>query len=158
MPKIERVATTERFNALSNASRGLNENNDCAVKAVALLCAVPYEAAHAKLKELGRKQGSGTPYAAIRTAIEFFDYRIVQWTGSDIQDVITTYPGEGHRNLKHITTHHPRRFKKAWAPLKDRRLLLCVKKHVAAFVDGEVHDWSVNTSKQIWQILEVVKN
>ncbi len=161
MARIEFVSTAQSYKTVSRSSCELRETNDCAVKAVALLCDVPYAEVHAKMAQLGRIRGKGTPYNVIRQAIKSFGFEIKQWTYNDMWAVIATYPGGpdgGHRNLRSITTHHPRRFKAAWAPLKNKRLLLGVKKHVAAYTDGVVADWSVNTSKRVHLVWEVTKN
>jgi hypothetical protein len=156
MPRIKIVNTSPKFNNITADSRAEFEWNDCGVKAVALLCDVPYTVARAKLKELGRTDRKGTPYQAIYAAIDFFGYEIRKWTIAEHRAVIDSYPGH-HKMLHQITTHHPRRFKAVWAAHADKRLLLCVRKHVAAYVGGEVVDWSVNSSKRIWQIVEVTK-
>jgi len=156
MARIERMNLSSKFTQLTEDSRFLGETNDCGVKAVALACDVPYAEAYVKLKRLGRRDRKGTPWAMIRRAIEEFGFEIKTWTTWEQRQLIDTYPGV-HKNLHQITTHHPRRFPKAWAPLKEKRLLLGVHKHVAAFRDGEVIDWTVNSAKRVWMILEVTK-
>jgi len=156
MARIERVSVSPKFSNLVQDSRMVGEYNDCAVKAIALVCDVPYAAAHAALQKHGRTTRKGTAFRAIRMAIGDLGFWLKEWSSTDRRMLIETYPGV-HKNLRQITTHHPRRFPKAWAPLKDKRLLLYVPKHVAAFKDGEVHDWTVNTAKRVWMVWEVWK-
>lgn len=156
MARIERVNFSQQFNQMHEDSRFLGEWNDCGVKAVALVCGVPYAEAYFKLKRLGRRDRKGTPWAMIRQAINDFGFEIKVWSTFEKRALIESYPGV-HKNLQQITTHHPRRFPKAWAPLKEKRLLLGTHKHVACFKDGEVIDWTVNSAKRVWLVWEVTK-
>jgi hypothetical protein len=64
-------------------------------------------------------------------------------TFSPHHKIIAKYPGV-HKNLSNITTHHPRRFPQVWKGAPN--MLLSSSRHIAAFIDGEVHDWSVNNA------------
>ena len=44
---------------------GFSENNDCAVRALALTAEISYKEAHTKFKRLGRKNGRATKFSAI---------------------------------------------------------------------------------------------
>jgi hypothetical protein len=158
MARIARVSLSPKFQQMDETSyRLFNEFNDCGVKAVALVCNVSYGEAHAKLRELGRQSRKGTPWSMIRQAINFFGYEIKVWDFTDHRALINSYPGRAVY-LQQITTHHPRRYPKVWAEkMKGKRLLLGVHKHVAAYVDGELHDWTVNSVKRVWLVWEITK-
>jgi hypothetical protein len=68
--------------------------------------------------------------------------------------MIARYPGV-HKNLKSVTTHHPRRFKKVWADVEP--LLFDCNQHVAAFKDGTIHDWSINAAKRVRGVYRIVR-
>lgn len=129
------------------------EKNDCAVKAVAVVCNVAYDEAWTALNKLGRKTGKGTPREMTRKAIEDFGFKIEL---VDLESVKATYP-KPHSGLKNITTHHHERFPEAWGT--ERKLnntLLFSKGHVSAFKDGVLHDWSVGRKLHVWQMWHIV--
>ena len=66
-------------------------------------------------------------------------------------DIINLYPSP-HCKLKGVTTHHPDRFRKHWP---QGRYLLVTASHVAAVVDGEMHDWARNHSIRVTSIYDV---
>ena len=67
--------------------------------------------------------------------------------------MVASYPKKG---IAGITTHQPRRFPKQWARVADRKLLMYSRGHVSAFVEGEVKDWAINRSMQVYAVYEVV--
>ncbi len=141
----------EQYNALAMASREMRETNDCAVKAVATVCGVSYEVAHATLEKFGRKNGKGAHTYQIHDAVEFLGKST---RGVAIQYFIQKYP-KGHRDvLKNVTTHHMARFNNVWADGKT--YLVYTKGHVLAVVNGVNHDWTVGSSKQVVAIYEVI--
>jgi len=148
MPAIERINLHKKFDELHGKTAEFAEYNDCAVKAVALLANVSYEIAHATLKELGRPNRHGTYLSQTLAALvklgcpsmEFFSHR----------SIIKRYPGQGP-GLKNITTHHPRRYPMIWHNAPN--MLLKSQHHIAAFVNGEVIDWSVNRALRVTNII-----
>ena len=107
MPSIKKdlYAKTDRFNAIDAETAAFNENNDCAVKAVALVCDVTYADAHAKLKELGREDGEPTTREATEAALNAFGFKLIE---VDPAAYIADYPGV-HKGLRNVTSHHPDR-------------------------------------------------
>lgn len=156
MAKIKRVSWSPSFSDLMVAAASMGETNDCTVKAVALICDVPYAAAHAALQQRGRQSRKGTYYDEYLAVIRSFGFEIREWTYSEKRELIQSYPG-AHKNLRSITTHHPRRFRQAWAPHREKRLLFKCARHVAAFRNGELHDWTVNKAMRVLRIWEVTK-
>ena len=150
MPAIKNTRVrSEAFEALAAISNDIGENNDCAVKAVALLASVSYDEAHAALKKLGRIDGNGTKNALIREALKGF--------GCTVREVKTEYftskyPGI-HKTLKSVTTHHPARFAEAFP--KDSNFAFISTTHIAAVIEGKTCDWSEGRAlraKWIWKV------
>jgi len=142
MAKIKRVQFTEEFSKLNQDTQSNQETNDCSVKAVALVCGIPYEEARKALAKRGRAPGRGAYTTSILDTLEDLGKRV---SPVNKQEIIAKYPSP-HNTLQNITTHHPRRFPRAW-PMGT--YLLFVRRHVAAVVDGKLHDWTVNTSKHV---------
>ncbi len=149
MPAIKKVSFTQVFTQLNTESYRNHENNDCAVKAVAVVAGVSYEAAKAELAKRGRKDRKGAYTHDILFAVRFFGKTV---EAVDMRTVIARYPSPHRDVLKGVTTHHPRRFAKVWPKGK---FLLFITRHVAACVDGELHDWTVNSAKRVQYMYEV---
>lgn len=141
--KIEAKA----FNAIASQVKAINPNeaNFCSVASLAAACKVPVEAAYEAMKAQGRKDGQGASMMQIRAAARSLGFDMRPSDSAFLENKIAQYPGV-HKNLKGVTTHHPRRFAKAWAGVTG--IFYCVG-HVAAVVDGELADWTVNSSKRV---------
>lgn len=152
MARIKTVECSTRFEALKGDSKANSENKDCTVKALALVCGISYNKAHATLKRLGRKDGNGIPMRRVlNKALAEHGFKCSQVS---MRGMIAQYPG-CHKNLQSVTTHHPARFPKVW---KDgRNYLFFVSGHVAAVLDGRTHDWSEGRAKRCEDIYEITK-
>jgi hypothetical protein len=146
--RIKRVPTPERFAALSQDGRALGEKNDCCVVTLAAAGDIPYEQAHAMLKKRGRRNGRGANGRDVLAALRELGFAVER---VPVREMIDRYPGV-HRNLKNVTTHHPRRFPAAW---RGKSYVMMVRAHILAVVDGEVQDWTVNRAKQAQELYEV---
>lgn len=156
MARLTRTHEPKDFTHLSIDARIIGETNDCAVKAVAIVCGISYHEAHAELKKQGRKARCGTYRHQTRAAIEALGFKITEWTFMEMQQFIESrYPGN-HKGLKSITSHHPRRFPKAWANCHPNMLFFS-SSHVMAVKDGEVKDWAINNALRIQKIWEIEK-
>lgn len=150
MAMIKATPRTEQFNSLCNETVARNEKNDCSVKAVALVCGVSYDVAHAEMAKQGRKNGRGAQTTAIELACIALGKRIEP---INPKHKIAAYPGV-HKNLQNVTTHHPARFPDVW---KDGKTYLAyIRGHVLAIVDGQVHDWTLGRAKRVYRIREVL--
>jgi hypothetical protein len=152
MPRIKKIEHTPAYSNLRQVTSAHNERGDCAVKALSLLTGVPYDQMLRALNAAGRKPRSGTPWVAMERALGEFGFKLEKLEGWS-ERMIATYPGV-HKNLQSVTTHHPRRFKKAWAGTEN--LLLDCSRHVAAFVNGQVHDHTVNNSMRVRNVYRIV--
>lgn len=156
MPRISKTSWTPNFKALADVSVvAFSETNDCAVKAIALVCDVPYEIAHAVCKKLGRKDRDGTQNWITQRAIMALGFGFRQWSFQERHNMIRSYPG-AHKNLHSITSHHMRRFPAAWAGC-HRNMIMGNNWHIWAVKNGVCEDWSVNRSLRVDYIWEVDK-
>lgn len=157
MARIKHTARPATFQSLHTVALSVNEGHkDCAVKAVALACNVSYEVAHSHLKQCGRQDNKGTPTEIIWAACRALGYNVQRWSFAQNQTMIRSYPGV-HSRLQSITTHHPRRFRAAWAQHDHKTLMFLTPRHIACFKGGVVHDWSVNNALRVDGVFEVTK-
>lgn len=147
---MKKLNPTPEYQALVCAAQGVGETNDCAVKAVALVCGVPYGVAHKKLADLGRKTGHGTNTRLITTAIQELG-KMVNYVNQE--SITALYPGV-HARKRYITSYQPARFESVWKT-NHRTYLAFTKGHVFAIIAGTVHDWTANKSKRVTCLYEV---
>jgi hypothetical protein len=150
MARIEKTSAPLDYRTLTlNSEKAQYENNDCTVKAVALVCQVSYEVAHAELARLGRRPGKGCNASVWLLAIRNlgFELRCVH-----PHEIISRFPSS-HQKLKGLTSHHPRRFPKHW----DNSKVYVARSsgHAFAIIKGETQDWSINKVLRIRSIWEV---
>lgn len=155
MARKSRTTHPSEFTLLDTLAKAKGETNDCAVKAVALACDVPYDVAHAALREAGRQDKQGTFHWTTRKAIKKLGFKVREWTFKEKQAAIKKYPGV-HSKLAYITTHHPRRFPEAWEGCHPNMLWRSAR-HILSVKDGKVMDWSVNNSLRVVDIWEIEK-
>jgi hypothetical protein len=157
MARRQKVSHSRAFVEVSDQAKSIGERNDCSIRAITLVTGLPYETVLKEATRLGRKKGAGTPPWISKRTLENLGFNVVIWGNQDIMALINSYPSPHNRNCRFITTHHPRRFPKAWAALKEERLIMYNFSHMLAVVDGEVHDWSVNRVLRMKTIWTVVK-
>jgi hypothetical protein len=111
---------------------GTGERNDCTVRALAVAACVPYEAAHAIYKRLGRQDRRRLRHSAIKTP-----QAIRMATGNHDPVRLIERPGTIGRFIKENGR------KGHW--------ILAVAGHHLAVVDGQVYDWAnfVNKTRRI---------
>jgi len=136
--KSRNVGKKEYVEIKGDADR-LGEHNDCAVKAVALTCRVPYGVAHVTLKQLGRSNGRGTPIFMTEEAIEKLGYEMVELKRN-------RQPGGSRYTPKTIGER-----------LKRGYWLCRVRHHIFAVVNGMVLDWTDGRQHRIERIYRVTK-
>lgn len=151
MARIMKVAFTEKFDNLTKAQLSVRENDDCGVKAIAVVCDVSYAEAHIAMAKQGREKGKATSMAAIHEAIRSLGFKVERvWP----DEFISKYP-KAHQILKSVTTHHPRRFNKVW---KDgNNYLMYTDGHVSAIADGTMHDHAINKALRATHVYKVSK-
>lgn len=152
MAKPNKVQQSEEYIAMRSAANELNEDNDCSVKALALVCEITYQEAHALLAAEGRKSRNGTPFAYTRAALESIGFKAILINKNDI---ICQYPGIHSTALKGITSYHPARFPDVWK--NGKKYLMATRGHILAVIDGKTHDWSAGRALCCTVLYEIVK-
>ena len=153
MARVSKVAVDAKFHEIKSILKEEGDNNYCAILAIAAMTGVCPKAVRAAVEAAGRKRGCGTYQHQMIKACEALGFKMKAIGFQARRDIIAQYPGV-HKNLHHITTHHPRRFSKAWA--SQPNMLMLTATHAAAYLDGVVVDWSVNTSLRITELYTIV--
>jgi hypothetical protein len=149
MPAIKKTPPSEVYQELVKISDILSENSDCSVVALSVLTGRSYTECLDVMERAGRRKGEGVLVPQIQKGAQLLGHPIRELRYMEKRAIIESYPERDHC-LQNITTHHPRRFKKAWASQPPMLLVTC--NHVAAFRDGVVHDWAVNKALRVTQI------
>lgn len=155
MPSLKRTPYQgANFLEVCSQSAPLNEKRDCTVKAVAIVCDVTYEEAHAALQAAGRHCRKGCRPSVTKKAIKALGFKVVN---VNPRSIIKQYPGAHGKVLKHVTTHHPRRFHKVWEQYLDQNLIIITRDHALAVKCAMTEDWSINNklyARSIWRIVK----
>jgi hypothetical protein len=146
LPRIKTNPLSREYREVQLDVAAHSENQDCMVRALTLLTSKPYKEVNDALIAAGRKPRKGTAWIVACSAMNAMGFKLEQLTNAEYKAIIARYPGV-HKNLNSITTHHPRRFAKVWADMEP--LLFDLDEHVAAFKNGELHDWSSNKALRV---------
>lgn len=115
------------------ASTRVCETNDCGVKAVSILCDVPYHVAHRAMKKQGRKDRKGSSYYGIGRAIQSLGFHTA------LIDVSAKTMATISRDPE----------------VQQGYYAVFVKQHIASVVNGKVEDWTQGRRHKIIQVLKV---
>jgi hypothetical protein len=126
---------------LAAKSKARKENNDCAVKAIAIVANASYEEAHAALAAQGRKNGRGSNLPQIMAALKSLGVFVHGYKG------IKDHGGVAMRRLpmSRVKYHLP----------SEGRFLVLTRNHIVAVKDGEVLDWTEGRRHQAlfaWEV------
>lgn len=142
---------THRYQMIRGEALNRGEDNECAVRAVAIVADEPFEKVQELFEKRGRQKGDGTPsditFGVLR---EDLGYNALWF---DPQIIIDRFPGR-HSQKKVLTSHSPDRFPQAWP---SGRFLMFTRGHVLAIVDGINHDWSRRNSLRCNSLYKVTK-
>lgn len=128
---------THTLSSISNSSRGMNETNDCTVRALAASTGRSYEDCHAALKARGRRNRQGSYDHQWMPAIEDLGFKTI--------DVSRQIRG---RTIKTAVRQLPR----------GRKFIVRVRRHIAGFDGVQLLDWADGRQHRIIGVLEVVPN
>ena len=122
------------FQKVDNESFKANERNDCAVKAIAIACNVPYKVAHRCLeKYAGRKHRRGTMTRFINGSIKKLGFDV---TPHDVTaKTITTIARD--------------------TAVQDGFYVVYVRGHMAAIVNGQIEDWTEGKRHRVKSVYKV---
>jgi len=127
------------YEDIKERSEQLRENNDCSVRALAAALgddSTAYDLAHDHMKAHGRAKGRGMRMSVIKKAFRS--------AGFELERVTSQY-------LKAKTTLTAERYLPTTGTF-----LLVTSRHIAAYKDGELFDWSSGRRLRIEQILKVI--
>lgn len=153
MARTKILTVAPEYRALRTETLAAGDENDCFPTAAAILTGLPLSEVREAFAAAGRKTGKGTPWAVAHEALKALGFKLVKKDWRWTRDMIDSYPGV-HKNLKNITTRHPARFAKAW---EGQNVLLHSHAHVSAVRDGAPVDWSINRSKHVIAVYDIVK-
>jgi hypothetical protein len=131
------------------ASKVLNEHNDCGVKAIAIACKRDYEIVHNTAQECGRRNRKGMSTSMISTTIRKLGFKINEIVSHDWCS--TTYRFKRSTDV----------YGKTVMNLKLdalRQYIVLTSTHALAVVGGVVQDWTQNRRHQIHQIWEITQS
>ncbi len=143
--------TRGSFDELQAQSVFFNENNDCAVKAVAVVCGVSYLDALLALKKLGRKHRCGTYREQTLGAVKSFGFtpkRDLNFVSDRIDELHA-------RNyvVKNLTTRQLTMFPSL---VGEGTWLIFTNGHVSAIKDGIVHCWGAQRALHIKEVYSIL--
>jgi hypothetical protein len=155
MPALKKTRLPDGYISLAEDRMAHGEGRrDCTVVAMSICTGLPYATVHAALSAAGRRKGCGTYRHQQYVALRALGFEVREWSAAERIAMIASYPKKG---IAGLTTHQPRRFAKAWAPHRDKTLLLYSRGHVSAMKDGVVQDWAINRAKQVFDVVEVYR-
>ncbi len=107
---------------------GIDDKNDCAVRAFSIFSDVPYKQAHTSFKQLGRRDGYGTPHHIIDTMLKQ-------------QSAKKMISGYKKITLNQLVKQYP-----------VGKLYCLIRGHAFTVIDGVVHDtWKVGKKARVYQ-------
>lgn len=154
---------TDPYKRVLRQSRTLGERNDCVVKAITILTVLPYEQVHAACAEAGRKSRQGMFDYQWKKACDLLGYDVEYLHYHDLYGYETGLLWDMMKNhyggyqCQQVTTKHPSKFSKAWREHGPGDCILGVNGHVAAYKDGQVHDWSTTKACRVKGIYKLTK-
>lgn len=151
MSRIARTAPSEQYAVLRTHTSQHAESRDCSVIGVAAVCGISYAEAHALCAQQGRKPRRGMRLYDICRAVNAAGFTT---NTVPTKEFVSRYPGS-HKGLRNVTTHHPARFPHVWRD--GCTYLLFTKTHVAACVNGTVHDWALNHALRVFKVVKIEK-
>ena len=132
---------TQLFAKAMKQAQSHNEHNDCAVKAIAIVCRVSYKTAHAALRKFGRRDGTGTQRIQTSAAISSLGFTVTK---------VTTQPRQ-----KNGSRYTPKSVGKGF-PCGSN--LVFFNGHVAAMKRGTVEDWTNGRRhyvQSVWRVMKI---
>lgn len=161
----------------NDASKALNETNDCVVRALSVATDISYPAMHEYLGTYGRKPRDGMSAFVYHAALKSLGYKLTKLEGPEYKYYRTWV--EGHYRYNRKTGRHSwvndtyRTKRKKSGPGKDYSAatvktlakeltegtyLVGTSGHVACLKDGEIHDWTAGRRHRIEDVYKVEEN
>lgn len=149
---------SETFSTIRAEANSMGERNDCGVIAVSIATRRPYKEAHALLARHGRPFRKGSPFSAINKSLIAL--------GAKLQGDANTSPARPSKYFprNHVvgTYVYPKQpngsqytMKTIGKAFPKGTYLVYNSRHVAAMIDGRIHDWSEDRAKRVTMIQKV---
>lgn len=110
------------------------ETNDCGVKAVSILCDVPYHVAHKALKLQGRKRRGGSTYFGIIYSIRKLGFKVA--TVNHVAKTMTSITSD--------------------PTVQNGYFAVFTRGHIASVVNGKVEDWTDGRRHKVKEVVKVM--
>lgn len=150
---------SEIYQALKQEQRNRGEINDCGVIALSIVARVPYDIAHKKLQEQGRKERAGTYDSQLEKALKSlgFSYTVIMARKAikrtNISKSRLIIPSR-FASFYYKQRYTPKTIGKAYP---NGTYLCFVNRHVFAMIDGQIHDWTEGRKHYINYIWEIAQ-
>lgn len=148
MGRIAFTNSHELYDEIAKPFKDAGDRNFCVPLALCVLTGLDPEEVRNVFLNLGRRHGHGVNMIVLRKVIAHFGYELVE---VKTRDIIDRYPGV-HKGLQRVTSHHPRRFPKAFF---GESLYCWGTDHSFAIKNGELVDWSVNRAIRAYFIYRI---
>ena len=152
MPKLVKDGFDDRFHAMNNMTVIYREKNDCTVKALAITTGVDYHVANDVLRKCGRKNRHGCYDPVWKKSYSLTGHALKQLS---IFEFLNKIPESYRKNIKNLTTYHPKKFPGIFDP--NKKYIIQVRGHVLPVIGGKVVDWSSDRAKRAIAVYEVEK-
>lgn len=125
---------------------GIQDKNDCTVRALANAASIPYTQAHAYLKASGRKNNHGAHLDEYAGAYMKAGFELVSFFGTTIAAI--GYKSRMQR--KGIQVNHSKgiSFGRLLETLNNGRYIVIVRNHALAVVNGKVFDTHATSNQR----------
>lgn len=120
----------------NDASKALNELNDCAVKAVSIATGVEYSVVHRIMKSLGRRNRCATKMSIIDVTVEKLGFKKIDVRFKVAARTISQVPRDRQ--------------------LQDGNFLVTTSRHILAVTDGVVQDWTKGRQHRVREVARIV--
>ena len=145
----------EKFNQINKQCYGLNECNDCAIKAIALTTGLSYLDVHKEFRNRGRKNGRRVYDPMLNQVIKNLGFdNSIRFEKPKIIEALQKASGKTRKKctVKDLE-QYPEILK--IIGIQDCNCLVFIRGHVAALIDNKIEDWSQNRNHTI-KYIEVV--
>jgi len=125
---------------LTKDSEAINENADCAVKALANALMIDYDHAHSLCEHYGREFGRRMCFGSFQSLLESQNFERVAKN-----PVRTVGKREVRYTLRTIASKYPK-----------GRFIIFVSGHFLPLIDGIIDDWSDGTAKRVKEVWKLI--
>ena len=119
-------------------ARTFNEENDCSVKAIAIVSGLSYSECHSLYRKHGRKNKKGTPI--------YITHKVLEDLGCSIDYIKPKKENGSKYTLRTIGKAYPK-----------GDYIIITNNHMVALCDGVIEDWASNSCKRVIRLYPIRK-